>query len=109
MPAASQRKNRHHVTAASSRMSQAQVRIAPRGTQGTQGVRKTRGRSGSVLRSTMIPAATRMKANKVPMLQRSTTSLMLLTAANPATNKPVRIVVDHGVLNRGWTLAAQRG
>src|SRR5690606_21327908 len=38
------------------------------GTNGTRGVRKGRGVSGLVLRSTIIPAQTNVKANKVPML-----------------------------------------
>src|SRR5205809_59438 len=101
IPTASHKKNRHQVMDGNSRMSRAQLIIAPIGTQGTRGVRKGRTRSGSVLRRARMPPATRMKAKRVPILQSSTTSLMLLTAANTATNRPVRIVVDHGVLNRG--------
>ena len=93
IPAASQNMNRHQVIEGSSRMSQTQVTIAPSGTHGTSGVRKGRGRSGSIQRRIRTPAATSTKANKVPMLHSSTTSLMLLTPANPATNTPVRMVV----------------
>src|SRR5438445_13100618 len=99
MPAASQRKKRHQVIAGNGNISHRQVATAPKGTQGTQGVRKGRWRSGSVTRRTTIPMATRIKANSVPMLHSSRTSLILLTAASPATNKPVRMVVDQGVLN----------
>src|SRR6266581_694396 len=109
IPAASQNMKRHQVIAGSSRMSQTQVKIAPSGTHGTSGVRKGRGRSGSLQRRIKTPAATSTKANNVPILHKSTTSLMLLTPANPATNTPVRIVVTYGVRNRGCTLAAHRG
>ncbi len=58
------------------------------------GTRNGRGRSGSLMRSTMMPAHTRMNANSVPMFVRSTISSMLATAAKPPTKTPVRIVDD---------------
>ena len=57
----------------------------------------------------MIPTHTSTKANKVPMLVKSTISSMLMNAAKPPTIAPVRIVVTCGVLNLGWTLAKTGG
>jgi len=44
-----------------------------------------------------------MKANKVPMLLRSTTSLRFMNNAGIATTTPVIMVENEGVLKRGWT------
>src|ERR1043165_383807 len=83
--------------------------MAPIGTSGTQGVRKGRGRFGSVRRRIRMPAATRINANKVPMFVNWTSSSRFATEAAKATITPVIIVVTWGVLNLGWTLEAQLG
>ena len=101
--------NRSQVTRGSAAISQPQVRIEPSGTHGTHGVLNPRGRPGSVLRRMMIPAATRMKAKAVPMLQRSTTSSIFITPANAATSRPVNRVERWGVRYLGCTAAAQGG
>ena len=56
------------------------------GTRGTKGVRKGLGASGSLLRMMMIPIETSAKANRVPMLVMSPTTLSGMKAANRATN-----------------------
>ena len=86
-----------------------QQAMAANGTQGTSGVRKGRGRSGSRRRRTMTPAATSAKAKSVPMLVSSTSSLMLAMEEQTATKTPVRMVVTCGVRKRGCTLAAHAG
>src|SRR5881396_3564700 len=78
-----------------------QVAIAARGTNGTQGVLKGRGCPGAVRRRTRMPAATRIKANNVPMLHTSAISSILATAEMAATKTPVRMVGMWGVRKRG--------
>ena len=57
----------------------------------------------------MMPAQTRMKANNVPMLVRSTISSMLAKDEMPPTMTPVQMVVMWGVLYFGWAFAAHAG
>ena len=56
-----------------------------------------------------MPMQTRMNANSVPMLVRSTISSMLVNIAQTPTATPVRIVVTCGVRNRGCTSAKLGG
>src|ERR1700712_303860 len=74
------------------------------GTTGTPGQRNARGRSGRVRRSTRTPMATRTKANKVPMLTSSASSLSGTNVEMTATATPVVIVVRIGVPNRSLTV-----
>jgi amino acid adenylation domain-containing protein len=73
------------------------------------GVRNGRCRPGSRRRSAITPTATSTKANSVPMLVSSITSLMLANAAKNATNAPVRMVVTCGVRYFGCSFAANGG
>ncbi len=102
-------KKRSHVTHGNSNINHPHDTIASNGTQGTNGVRKGRARVGSARRKITIPAATSTKANRVPMLHNSTTSLMFVAAEKTATSTPVKIVVTCGVRNLGCTLAAHWG
>src|SRR5262245_40137567 len=48
------------------------------------------------------PPHTSTNANKVPMLVRSVTSVRFMNNDGIATTRPVTMVENHGVLNRGW-------
>jgi hypothetical protein len=52
-----------------------------------------------------MPMQTRMKANRVPMLVRSTMASSDVKVAVTATTRPVTMVVMCGVWKRGWTRA----
>src|SRR5664280_1070407 len=67
------------------------------GTPGTPGQRNGRLRSGRLRRSTMTPTATRMNANKVPMLTSSASSDNDTNVEITATTTPVVMVVRTGV------------
>src|SRR3954463_2553339 len=76
---------------------------APAGaTNQTAGVLNLRGRLGSRIRRTRIPAETITKARRVPIEQRLPASLTVRTAEKKATARPVMMDVIQGVRNRGW-------
>jgi len=109
MPIASQRANRIHVIEGRPRVRYMHDITPKMGIHGTHGHLKGLSRSGSLRRNTIMPMQMRMKANKVPMLVRSTISSIDANAENPATTTPVIIVVTCGVLKRLWTLAQNGG
>src|ERR1035438_3367563 len=76
------------------------------GTNGTHGVLKGRGRSGSRTRRIHTPAQTIVKANRVPMLVSSARIEIGSAAASVATQSPTTMVEIHGVRKRGWILLA---
>ncbi len=51
---------------------------------------------------TRMPPQTKTKANKVPILVNANTTSRLRNRAGIATNRPVRIVENEGVLYLGW-------
>ena len=61
------------------------------------------------MRRIKMPMHTRMNANSVPILVRSTISSMLVNIAHAPTATPVRIVVTCGVRNLGCTFAKLGG
>src|SRR5215469_2258672 len=67
------------------------------GIQGENGTRKPRGRSGWRLRRIKTAMETRMNANKVPMLERSTSVPILKIPAGMATKNPATQVEKSGV------------
>jgi hypothetical protein len=50
------------------------------------------------------PPQTSTKANSVPMLDKSVTSVKFINSDGMATTRPVMMVENHGVLKRGWML-----
>src|SRR5262245_38393587 len=88
----------------------ANAEIAPAGaTNQTAGVLNLRGKLGSRLRRTRIPAETMTKASRVPIEQRLPASLTVNTAEKNATIMPVMIEVIQGVRKRGWTRLTAAG
>ena len=75
----------------------AQVRIPMMGTKGTHGVLKARGASGIECRIIHTPPHTITKANRVPMLVISPTTLIGTRAANKLTKIQKRIFDFQGV------------
>jgi hypothetical protein len=67
------------------------------GTSGTAGVRKARGSSGWVRRSTSTPMDTSTKANRVPMLTMSARVDRGTKVAIRATTTPVTSEITQGV------------
>src|SRR6186713_2573766 len=67
------------------------------GNTNPRGTRKGRGLEGSFTRRMITPRHTRMKANSVPMLVRSTISSRLVNSENTPTPTPVKIVEPQGV------------
>jgi hypothetical protein len=67
------------------------------GISGTAGVRKARGRSGWVRRSTTTPIDTSTKANRVPMLTMSARVERGTKVAMRATTAPVMSEITQGV------------
>src|SRR5579862_9001207 len=100
-PMPSQSTKRRHALGGCTHIKYPQHRIASSGTHGTNGVRKGRGRLGSVRLKTITPTATSTKANKVPMLHKSVASSILSACATAATKTPVKMVVMCGVLYFG--------
>src|SRR5260370_41948013 len=99
----SQTKKRIQVSSGRLNISTTQQTIEMRGSSGTQGTRKPRGRSGCFLRNTITPAETRMNANSVPMLERAANQLTSKTPAGIPTANPATQVLICGVLYFGWT------
>ena len=60
---------------------------------GLSGTLKVRCLDGSLMRRIIIPKQTRTKANRVPILVRSTISSILVKAAIEAITRPTTIVV----------------
>src|SRR5579864_8243721 len=67
------------------------------GTNGTQGTRNGRCKSGCCLRRIQTPPETTVKANSVPMLVSSSSLLIGNVAASNATQIPTKIVEIYGV------------
>src|SRR5712691_2610609 len=83
---------------------------APAGaTNQTNGVRNTRGRSGSRTRSTRMPTETITNASSVPIETRLAASRIGRIAAKNATPTPVTTEVRYGVWNLGWILLTNCG
>jgi hypothetical protein len=82
-----------------------QVRIPSIGTNGTMGVLNALGISGIFLRITQIPIQTRMKANKVPILVISPTTLAGTKAAKRLTKSMNNKLFLAGVCVTGFTEA----
>src|SRR4029078_10040450 len=80
-----------------------QVPIPSIGTTGTKGVLNALGASGIFFLSTNTPMQTRIKANKVPILVISPTTLAGTKAANKLTNTRNNVLLFAGVLNLGCT------
>ena len=80
-----------------------QVPIPSTGTTGTKGVLNALGASGILFRNTSTPIQTRIKANKVPILVISPTTLAGTKAANKLTNTRNNVLLLAGVLNLGCT------
>ena len=98
----SQMKRRHQVSGSSDVIMARQTRMPKIGNKGKYGTRKDLGISGWVLRKTMTPAQTMIKANNVPM------DVMLPNleiGKNPA-KKPTKTIKSkferHGVRHWGW-------
>jgi hypothetical protein len=78
-----------------------QVIIPNIGTSGTNGVLKDLGASGIDFRITITPVQTKIKANSVPILVISPTTLPGIKAANALTNTRKNKLDLYGVLNFG--------
>ena len=85
MPINIQTNSRIHVSIGKNTIMNRQVKIPRIGTKGTKGVLNDLGISGIFLRITQIPIQTRMKANKVPILVISPTTLAGTNAAKRLT------------------------
>src|ERR1043165_3104255 len=80
-----------------------QVAIPKRGIKGTIGVLNALGNSGIFLRITQTPIHTNMKANNVPILVISPTTLAGTKAANALTNSMKNKLFFAGVCVLGFT------
>ena len=97
-PITSQTKKRSQVSSGRLSISTRQQKMEIPGSSGTHGTRKPRGRSGCFLRSTITPAETRIKANNVPMFERSANQLISKMPPGIQTTKPATQVLMYGVL-----------
>ena len=98
---ASQTKKRSQVSSGKASIRVRQKTIDAIGSQGQSGTRKPRLRSGWVLRITKTPTETTIKANRVPMLERSANVPMSQTPAGMPTTRPAIQVEIWGVRNVG--------
>lgn len=90
-----------HVSPGRNTIINKQVAIPKIGTTGTKGVLKALGASGIFFRITKTPMQTKMKANSVPMLVISPTTLAGTKAANKLTKTRNSKLLFAGVLNLG--------
>src|SRR5439155_20322589 len=97
-PIAIHRPNRTHVSSGRLSIKYKQNRHQTMGRNRTHGVRNDRGRSGARRRNTIMPSATRMNANSVPVLVSSRIQLMRAEPAYTATKVPLTVVVMYGVV-----------
>src|SRR5215467_9172216 len=99
----SQTINRIQVSPGKKTIINKQVATPSIGTTGTKGVLNARGASGIFFLITSTPIQTRIKANKVPILVISPTTLAGTKAANKLTNTRNKALLLAGVLNFGCT------
>ena len=90
---------RIHVSRGKNTIMNKQVATPNMGTRGTRGVLNLRGASGIFFRITNTPMQTRIKANNVPMLVISPTTLAGTNAAKRLTNIMNRKLLLKGVRN----------
>src|SRR5947207_5100209 len=102
-PMISQTINRIQVSPGKNTIINKQVPIPRIGTTGTNGVLKALGASGIFFLRINTPIQTRIKANKVPILVISPTTLAGTNAANRLTKTRNKALLLEGVLNLGWT------
>ena len=95
--------NRIHVSPGKKTIINKQVPIPRIGTTGTNGVLNALGASGILFLNISTPIQTRIKANNVPILVISPTTLAGTKAANRLTNTRNNRLLLAGVLNLGCT------